>query len=100
MAFIRAELEDGETFIKNTPGYLHVKGAFCLQVHRGKGVNQKLLSLLLQKLKTQGYTRLGVIFESFNPLGSGFWLKHFSAYTHSVVCRIDEYAISKWEAAL
>ena len=99
MAFIRAEL-DGETFIKNTPGYLHVKGAFCLQVHRGKGVNQKLLSLLLQKLKTQGYTRLGVIFESFNPLGSGFWLKHLSAYTHSVVCRIDEYAISKWEAAL
>ena len=68
--------------------------------HRGKGINQKLLSLLLQKLKIQGYTRLGVIFESFNPWGSGFWLKHFTAYTHSVVRRIDEYAISKWEAAL
>jgi hypothetical protein len=29
VAYIRAEL-DGETFICDTPGYLHVKGAFCL----------------------------------------------------------------------
>jgi len=99
VAFIRAEL-DGETFIKNTPGYLHVKGAFCLREHRGKGVSQFLLNLLIHKLKTQGYTRLGVDFESFNPSGSGFWLKYFAAYNHSVVRRIDEYAISKREAAL
>ena len=42
---------------------------------------------------------LGVDFESLNPSGSGFRLKHFTAYTHSVVRRIDEYAVSKWEAA-
>ncbi len=41
-------------------------------------------------LKTEGYTRLGVDFESINPSGSGFWLKHFHAYTNSVVRRIDE----------
>lgn len=89
VAFIRAEI-DGENFIQNTPGYLHVKGAFCLPEHRGKGLNQKLLSMLIQKLKTNGYTRLGVDFESLNPTAYGFWLKYFDAYTHSVVRRIDE----------
>lgn len=95
VAFIRAEL-DGETFIQNTPGYLHCKGLYCLPEHRGKGIGQHLLKLLLQKLKNQGYTRLGVDFESINPSGSGFWLKYFSAYTHSVVRRIDEGGITKW----
>lgn len=89
VAFVRAEL-DGENFICNTPGYLHVKGAYCLPEHRGKGLNQKLLSMLMQKLKTKGYTRLGVDFESLNPTAYGFWLKYFDAYTHSVVRRIDE----------
>lgn len=89
VAFVRAEL-DGENFICNTPGYLHVKGAYCLPEHRGKGLNQKLLSMLIQKLKTNGYTRLGVDFESINPTAYGFWLKYFDAYTHGVVRRIDE----------
>jgi GNAT superfamily N-acetyltransferase len=94
VAFIRAEL-DGETFIQNTPGYLHCKGLYCLPEHRGKGVSQQLLNILIQKLSVQGYTRLGVDFESLNPSGSGFWQKYFNPYTHSVVRRIDEYAISK-----
>ena len=89
VAFVRAEL-DGENYICNTPGYLHVKGAYCLPEHRGNGLNQKLLSMLIQKLKTKGYTRLGVDFESLNPTAYGFWLKYFDAYTHSVVRRIDE----------
>ena len=89
VAFVRAEL-DGENFICNTPGYLHVKGAYCMPEHRGKGLNQKLLSMLIQKLKAKGYTRLGVDFESLNPTAYGFWLKYFDAYTHSVVRRIDE----------
>jgi GNAT superfamily N-acetyltransferase len=92
VAFIRAEL-DGETFIQETPGYLHVKGAYCLPEHRGKGLNQKLLCMLIQKLKMKGYSRLGVDFESINPMAWGFWLKYFDAYTHSVVRRIDEKAV-------
>ncbi|MDD4125060.1 MAG: GNAT family N-acetyltransferase [Eubacteriales bacterium] len=88
VAFIRAEL-DGETFIKNTPGYLHCKGLYCMPEHRGKGIGQNLLHILIQRLKKQGYTRLGVDFESINPAAYGFWLKHFTAYTHSVVRRID-----------
>ena len=96
VAFIRAEL-GGETFIQNTSGYLHCKGLYCLPEHRGKGISQKLLNLLVQKLKQQGYTRLGVDFESINPSGSGFWFKYFSAYTHSVVRRIDENALKMEE---
>jgi GNAT superfamily N-acetyltransferase len=94
VAYLAAEYA-GETFIKDVPGYLHCNGAFCLPEHRGRGLNQALLRLLVQKLKSQGYTRLGVDFESFNPSGSGFWLKYFTAYTHSVVRRIDESAITK-----
>lgn len=94
VAFMRAEL-DGENFICATPGYLHVKGAYCLPEHRGKGVNNVLLNMLIQKLKERGYTRLGVDFESINPSGSRFWLKYFDAYTYGVVRRIDEYAIIK-----
>ena len=94
VAYVRAEL-DGETFICDVPGYLHIKGAFCLPEHRGKGLHQILLNLLMQNLRAQGYTRLGVDFESINPAAYGFWLKYFDAYTHSVVRRIDEHIISK-----
>ena len=65
-------------------------GAYCIPEHRGKGVYQNLLNFVISTLKTEGYTRFGVDFESINPSGSGFWLKHFHAYTNSVVRRIDE----------
>ena len=93
VAFILAEL-DGDNFIKDTENYLHITGLFCLPEHRGKGVSQKLLNLVIQQLRSKGYTRLGVNFESFNPFGFGFWTKYFSVYTHSVVRRIDEHAIT------
>ena len=94
IAYLRAEL-DGETFVCNTPGYLHVKGAFCLPEHRGKGLNKTLLAMLIHTLKDRGYTRLGVDFESINPTAYGFWPKYFSVYTHSVVRRIDEHAVNR-----
>ena len=94
VAFILAEL-DGENFIKDTAGYSHITGLYCLPEHRGRGVSQRLLKLLSHKLKSNGYTRFGVDFESINPSGSAFWLKYFAAYTYSVVRRIDEHAITK-----
>ena len=89
VAFICAE-SDGETCIQDVPGYLHCKGLYCLPEHRRMGIGNHLLSCLIQKAKTQGYHYLGTDFESANPSGSGFWLKHFTAYTHSLVRRIDE----------
>jgi GNAT superfamily N-acetyltransferase len=92
VAFILAELS-GETFIQETPGYRHITGLYCMPEHRGKGVSQKLLDLTIQNLKADGYARLGVDYESVNPSGSAFLQKYFTAYTHSVVRRIDEHAL-------
>lgn len=80
----------GETFVATGNTYRHIRGAYCLPEHRGKGVYQNLLNFTMATLKREGYTRLGVNFESFNPTARGFWLKYFTAYTNSVVRRIDE----------
>lgn len=80
----------GETFVATGNTYRHIRGAYCLPEHRGKGVYQNLLNYTISTLKREGYTRLGVNFESFNPTARGFWLKYFTAYTNSVVRRIDE----------
>ena len=83
----------GETFITGvTEKYKHINGAFCMPEHRGRGVYQNLMNFAVSALKGEGYTRLGTDFESFNPSGAAFWLKYFTAYTHSVVRRIDESA--------
>lgn len=80
----------GETFVATGSDYRHIRGAYCLPEHRGKGLYQNLLNFTISTLKREGYTRLGVNFESFNPTARGFWLKYFTAYTNSVVRRIDE----------
>jgi len=94
VAFIRAE-HDGQTFIQDIKGYIHINAAFCLPEHRGKCISKKLLNLLVQKLKKQGYNYLGVDYESINPSGYGFWLKDFNVYTYGVVRRIDERILKK-----
>ena len=87
--------DNGETFATEIPDTQHIDGAFCLSEHRGKDVYQNLLNHTISTLKTEGYTRLDVDFESINPTAYGFWLKYFTAYTHSVVRRIDERALEQ-----
>lgn len=88
-AFVKISVP-GETFAARGDTYRHIRGAYCLPEHRGKGLYQNLLNFTISVLKREGYTRLGVDFESFNPTARGFWLKYFTAYTNSVVRRIDE----------
>jgi GNAT superfamily N-acetyltransferase len=83
---------DGETFASEVSGMMNICGAFCLPEYRGKDIVQGLLNYAITTLKAEGYESLGVDFESFNPTANGFWLKHFTAYTNSVVRRIDECA--------
>lgn len=83
-------MDEGENFACYDNSMQNICGAFCLEEHRGKGVFQNLLNYLISTLKDEGYTQLGVDFESFNPTAYGFWLKYFTAYTSSVVRRIDE----------
>ena len=57
----------GETFVATGNAYRHIRGAYCLPEHRGRGLYQNLLNFTISKLKNEGYARLGVNFESFNP---------------------------------
>jgi ribosomal protein S18 acetylase RimI-like enzyme len=93
IAFIEIR-ETGETFATEVSSMMNICGAFCFPEYRGKGVVQNLLNYVISILKSENYESLGVDFESFNPAASGFWLKYFTPYTHSVVRRIDECALN------
>ncbi|HVX31426.1 MAG TPA: hypothetical protein VHA53_13175, partial [Nitrolancea sp.] len=56
---------------------------------------QQLLRRLVNTLRTEGYTHLGVDFESFNPTADRFWPKHFEAYTCVVARRVDENVLAQ-----
>ena len=86
---------EGETFVASGKLYRHITGAYCLPEHRGRGVYQNLLNYVINTLKAEGFTGLGVDFESVNPSGSGFWFKYFHVYTNSIVRRIDERIIQR-----
>ena len=81
--------KSGETCICDDKQYIHICGAYSLPEHRGKGLAQNLLNYMIKILKSEGYTMLGVDFESIKPTAYGFWTKYFTPYTHSVVRRID-----------
>lgn len=86
--------EEGENFITEDSSMMNICGAYCDDNYRGTGVFHNLLCYLMTTLKSEGYCLLGVDMESINPNARGFWLKYFTEYTHSVVRRIDEKAIS------
>lgn len=92
VAFIEV-IGDGENFVTEADSMLNICGAFCLPEYRGRNIYQNLLNNTINKLKQEGYKLLGVDFESFNPTAYGFWLKYFTAYTKSLVRRIDECAL-------
>ncbi len=85
--------EKGENFATQVPDMANCCGAYCYPEYRGKGVFQGLLNFIMDQLIPEGYRRLGTDFESFNPTANGFWLKYFTAYTHTVTRRIDECAL-------
>lgn len=82
--------EEGENFITSSPDMLNICGAYVIPEERGCGVAEALLAYSMDFLKEKGFCYCGVDFESLNPTASGFWMKHFEAYTCSVVRRIDE----------
>ena len=92
VAFMEVDSE-GENYAVCTPGTLNICGAYALPEYRGCGAAQALLAYMLHTFKAEGVLRLGVDCESINPTALGFWSKHFQAYTHSVVRRVDEWAV-------
>ena len=89
MAYIEVT-DEGENFITSAEKMKNIQGAFCAKQYRGKGVFEELLNYVMKELKSEGYTSLGVDFESFNPAANAFWLKDFKAYTNSLTRRLDE----------
>lgn len=91
-AYIEAD-DDGENFVSCMPGIINICGAYCLPKFRGTGAAQALLEYMLSVFAREGFTRLGVDCESFNPTALHFWSKYFDCYTHSIVRRIDDNAV-------
>lgn len=91
-AFIETD-EEGENYASCAPGMMNICGAYCMPQYRGTGAAQAALDCMIRTFREEGYTRLGVDCESFNPTALGFWRKYFDVYTHSVVRRIDENAV-------
>lgn len=85
--------ERGENFAVNGPETRNICGAYCLPDCRGENVARGLLCHIIRTLKSEGFSRLGVDCESFNPTALHFWSKYFTPYTNSVVRRIDENTI-------
>ncbi len=98
-AYLKIDFGEAETFVSAAACMPNIKGAFCRPEYRGSGMARCLLHFVEKQLLEEGYTHLGVDFESFNPAGRHFWQKHFTDYTHSYVRRIDETATYTGESA-
>jgi len=81
---------DGETFASQATNMMHICGVYAVPEARGTGLYANLLRYVEGVLAGEGYTRLGVDYESFNPNALYFYPKHFTVYTNSLVRRIDE----------
>jgi hypothetical protein len=82
--------DEGENFVCVSSDMKNICGAYLLPEHRSKGVFHNLLSYVNNILFDEGYRKLGVDYESFNPTANAFWPKYFTPYTYSVTRRIDE----------
>lgn len=81
--------QNGENFITAHSAMLNICGAYCEPAFRGTGVSRMLLDFLLHTLQGEGVSHLGVDYETMNPTAAGFWEKHFTPYTQSLVRRLD-----------
>ncbi len=84
--------DDGENFATKVPEMQNICGAYCKPLDRGQNIMQMLLNHVITVLKEEGFSRLGVDYESINPSAWGFWTKYFEAYTYSLTRRIVESA--------
>lgn len=84
--------DDGENFATEDAEMQNICGAYCVPTYRGQGIMQYLLNHVMRTLRAEGYTKLGVDYESINPTAQGFWTKYFEPYTYSLTRRIVESA--------
>jgi GNAT superfamily N-acetyltransferase len=89
VAYLRFEPSEGLVLPTSAQTTVSITGAYTREDLRGTGIGTALLRIGLQWAASEGYTHCSVDFESANLPGSGFWLRHFSPVTHSLVRRVD-----------
>ena len=89
VAYLKTQNE-GETFISENINMQNITGTYVLDKYRGMNIASDLLEFVIKSLQKDGYTHLGVDYESINPTANSFWRKHFTPYTYSLTRRIDE----------
>ncbi|MEX1376654.1 MAG: GNAT family N-acetyltransferase [Eubacteriales bacterium] len=80
----------GETFISQNKCMMNITGAYTIEEYRGSKIYSELLRYVINILKNENYSHLGVDYESINPTANAFWQKSFVPYTYSLTRRIDE----------
>jgi GNAT superfamily N-acetyltransferase len=89
VAYLRFEPSEQLVLPTSAETTVAITGAFTCKDLRGSGIGTALLQMGLQWADSAGYTHCSVDFESANLPGSRFWLRHFTAVTHSVMRRVD-----------
>ncbi len=90
IGYMRIQADGGEAFVAEHPNVMNITGAYVDNNFRGLNIGTSLLGAIQEWLIDNNIKLCGVDFESLNISGSGFWNKHFTPYTYSVVRRIDE----------
>lgn len=81
--------QDGENYLTEDESMQNICGAYCEERYRGTGLSAAVLHFAIATMQQEGFRLMGVDYESFNPTAAGFWAKHFTPYTCSLVRRID-----------
>ena len=91
-------------FFQGTPSNIHpvrrgqgtasIVGAFVCAGRRRLGAGTALLSHCVSWARQAGSRRCAVDFESMNPEGASFWLRHFAPICHSVQRVFDETSLA------
>jgi GNAT superfamily N-acetyltransferase len=82
--------KDDTTFVDDDEKTLHLKGAYIKEEFRGTGLGAALLQYAIEWLRSKGYERCYVDYESTNRLGGRFWGKHFTPFAYSMFRKLDE----------
>jgi GNAT superfamily N-acetyltransferase len=89
VAYVRFQPSENMVLPTSAQTTVSITGAYTRRDLRGSGIGAALLRAGLQWAGSAGYTHCSVDFESANLPGSGFWLRHFSPVTHSLMRRVN-----------
>lgn len=81
---------DGTARAVRDPGTVAITGAYTQEDLRSGGIASVLLGHLVDQVRSTGFHRVSVDFESFNIHGSRFWMRHFAPVCYSVIRSVDD----------